>query len=94
MCIPNQVFRVGASFLSSAKAASLASEEAGDRNPWFSKEALLKPRNAVVASPGYTFVSADYSQVGEFVQLRAYVVSMRANGNGDRDGNGAHSTCC
>lgn len=51
------------SFLSDAKADSLVSGDAGTRNPWFGKEALLMPRDTVVASPGYAFVSADYSQV-------------------------------
>lgn len=61
-----KVFRVGASFLSDAKVTSLVARDAGNRNPWFGKETLLKPRDTVVASPGYVFVSADYSQVPNF----------------------------
>lgn len=53
-----------ASFLADNKALSLLGGDAGVGNPWFGKEALLKPREAVVASPGFTFISADYSQVG------------------------------
>lgn len=54
-----------ASFLSDAKAESLLGGIAGARRPWFGKEIILKPRDALVAVPGYTFVSADYSQVDD-----------------------------
>ena len=52
-----------ASFLSDAKAKFLLERGSGGRSPWFGKEAGLRPRDALVASPGYVFVSADYSQV-------------------------------
>lgn len=52
-----------ANFFSDFKAEAMAKEGLGDRCPWFATEALLKPRDSLVASPGYAFVSADYSQV-------------------------------
>ena len=52
-----------ASFLSDAKAKFLLERGSGGRSPWFGKEAVLRPRDALVASRGYVFVSADYSQV-------------------------------
>lgn len=52
-----------ANFFSDPKAEAMAKEGLGDRCPWFAKEAVLKPRDSLVASPGYAFVSADYSQV-------------------------------
>lgn len=58
-----QVFRVQANFFNDSKAEAMAKEGLGDRCPWFAKEAVLKPRDSLVASPGYAFVSADYSQV-------------------------------
>lgn len=68
-----KVFRINASFLADGKASCLTGTEAGDQNPWFSKEVLLKPRDAIVASPGFVFVSADYSQV----TAPALVLSVR-----------------
>lgn len=58
-----QVFRVQASFIAHPGATSLLGRDTGSQNPWFGREASLKPRDAVVPSLGYTFVSADYSQV-------------------------------
>lgn len=58
-----QVFRIRASFLSDTKAESLLGGGSVARFPWFGKEAVLKPRDALISSPGYAFVSADYSQV-------------------------------
>lgn len=52
-----------ANFFNDSKAEAMAKEGLGDRCPWFAKEAVLKPRDSLVASPGYAFVSADYSQV-------------------------------
>lgn len=52
-----------ASFIAHPGVTSLLGEDTGSQNPWFGKEAALKPRDAVVPSLGYTFVSADYSQV-------------------------------
>ncbi|CAM9666820.1 unnamed protein product [Scytosiphon promiscuus] len=59
----DKVFRVQANFFSDSKAEAMVEEGLGARCPWFSKETALKPRDSLVASPGYAFVSADYSQV-------------------------------
>ncbi|CAM9444784.1 unnamed protein product [Ectocarpus fasciculatus] len=59
----DKVFRVQANFFSDAKAEAMKEAGLGARCPWFAKEAMIKPRDTLVASPGYAFVSADYSQV-------------------------------
>lgn len=52
-----------ASYIENSKVEAMAKEGLGERCPWFAKEAVVKPRDSLVASPGYAFVSADYSQV-------------------------------
>lgn len=61
----DQVYRVQANFFSDSKAEAMVEGGLGTRCPWFAKEAVLKPRDGLVASPGYAFVSADYSQVND-----------------------------
>lgn len=69
-CCRCQVFRVQANFFSDAKADAMKDGGLGARCPWFAKEAMIKPRDNLVASPGYAFVSADYSQVMKCVRTR------------------------
>ncbi|CAM9111170.1 unnamed protein product [Pylaiella littoralis] len=59
----DKVYRVQANFFSDSRAEAMVEGGLGTRCPWFAREAVLKPRDGLVASPGYTFVSADYSQM-------------------------------